>query len=79
MPFSTISSKGQLTLPAEARRALGIRAGDRVLVRVQDGVIVIAPVLEFLGLKGTLGPARSPEEEREAMEQEATDRATGRG
>lgn len=79
MSVATVSSKGQITLPAEARRAVGMRAGDRVMVRVLDGAIVIEPVLEFLGLKGTLGPALPAAKEVEAMQQEAARRATTRG
>lgn len=79
MSIATVSSKGQITLPAEARRALGVRAGDRVLVRVRDGAIVIEPVIDFLALQGTLGRALSPREEADSMQREATLRATGRG
>jgi AbrB family looped-hinge helix DNA binding protein len=37
MSIATISSKGQITLPAQARKALGIRAHDRIRIRVADG------------------------------------------
>lgn len=77
MSVATVSSKGQITLPAEARRAVGVRAGDRVLVRVRDGAIVIEPVGDFLALKGTLGPALPREQEAEAMQDEAARRAVG--
>lgn len=33
---SRISSKGQITLPAEIRRALNLREGDRVVFQVSD-------------------------------------------
>jgi AbrB family looped-hinge helix DNA binding protein len=38
-----ISSKNQVTLPVEAMRAAGLRAGDEVAIRtVGDGEVVIA-------------------------------------
>jgi antitoxin PrlF len=33
---ATVTSKGQLTLPAAVRRQLGIDAGDRVTIVVED-------------------------------------------
>ena len=39
--YTTITSKGQITLPAEARRALGLRPGQKVGVRVEGDHIVI--------------------------------------
>jgi antitoxin PrlF len=71
MSVATVSSKGQITLPADARRALGISTGDRVSVRVQDGVIVVTPVADFLSLQGMLGRALSAAEEEAAMRDEA--------
>jgi AbrB family looped-hinge helix DNA binding protein len=39
--YVTISSRGQITLPAEARRALGLHAGQKVSVRVEGDRLVI--------------------------------------
>ncbi len=38
-----VSSRHQISLPSTARRQLGIEAGDRLLVDVQDGVMVLIP------------------------------------
>jgi AbrB family looped-hinge helix DNA binding protein len=38
-----VSSKHQIAVPGEVRRALGIKAGDRLGVAVRDGVIVLKP------------------------------------
>lgn len=40
---STISSKGQLTVPLEIRRRLGLREGDRVEFIADDRQTVIRP------------------------------------
>jgi antitoxin PrlF len=34
---ATITSKGQITIPASVRKALGLEAGDRVVFRLEDG------------------------------------------
>jgi AbrB family looped-hinge helix DNA binding protein len=39
-----LSSKGQIVLPAAARRRLGLRAGTVFNCTVRDGEIVLAPV-----------------------------------
>jgi len=36
-----VSSRNQIALPSEARKKLGIKPGDRLLVEVQDGVLVL--------------------------------------
>lgn len=39
--FATITSRGQITLPAEVRCALGLRPGQRVSVRVEGDHLVV--------------------------------------
>lgn len=38
-----VSSKYQIAVPSEARKALGIKAGDRLGVEVREGAIVLRP------------------------------------
>jgi len=38
-----VSNRYQIALPSEARRKLNIESGDRLLVDVQDGVLVLIP------------------------------------
>ena len=38
-----VSSRNQIALPSEARKKLDIKPGDRLLVQVQDGVLVLIP------------------------------------
>ncbi len=40
---STISSKGQVTIPMEVRQRLGLREGDRVEFVVEEGRTVLRP------------------------------------
>ena len=44
MPFSTLSSKGQITVPVEVRHRLGLKQGDRVEFAFEDDKTVLRPV-----------------------------------
>ena len=43
VPSSTISSKGQVTVPLEVRRRLGLHEGDRVEFVNEGGRVVLRP------------------------------------
>ncbi len=59
MAVSTITSKGQTTIPSEIRRHLNLKAGDRVEFVVEpDGKVVLVPAtIDASELKGLLAPA----------------------
>jgi len=40
---TTLSSKGQIVLPANARRRLGLKAAAKFTCHVRDGEIVLTP------------------------------------
>ncbi len=75
-PASTISSKGQVTVPIEVRRRLGVKAGDQLDFVLEDGRTVLRPVRpgknpfeQFLGIL----PAFSSKEEINAWIRELRD------
>lgn len=49
MASGTVSSKYQLTLPAEVRKGLGIKPGDRVEYEVKGGWLEIRVIRPDLG------------------------------
>ena len=52
---STITSKGQATIPKAARECLGVKPGDRVKFFLHpDGGVVILPMLPITALRGML-------------------------
>lgn len=57
MTFASISSKGQITLPAVVREALSVTAGDRVeFVQVAQGRYeLVASIRRVTALKGMFG------------------------
>lgn len=38
---ATVTSKGQITIPVEVRRSLGLHAGDRVVFRLVDSHVTL--------------------------------------
>lgn len=70
---ATLSSKNQIVIPAEARRALQLRPGDKILVVVHgDRVIVLQkPKSHRNALRGLgrgLFPNRHLEKERDSWD-----------
>ena len=59
MAVSTITSKGQTTVPSDIRRRLKLKAGDRVEFIVEpDGRVLLVPAtVDIADLKGMLAPA----------------------
>ena len=78
MAVSTISSKGQITLPSKFRKELGLKPNDRVSIEASGNSIVIRKAVDLLDLAGFLGPALPPEVEREGMIREAVRRGLGK-
>jgi antitoxin PrlF len=60
MTTATLTSKGQITIPAEIREALGVGTGDRVeFVEVASGRYeLIAATQSVVALKGMFGKPR---------------------
>lgn len=60
MTAATLTSKGQITIPAEVRQALGVDTGDRVeFVEVEPGRFELVPVTRSVtALKGMFGKPR---------------------
>ena len=62
MTTATLTSKGQITIPADVRRTLGVQTGDRVeFVEIQPGRFeLVAATRSVRELKGMLGkPTRT--------------------
>ena len=60
MPSSTITRKGQITLPKAIRAALRVQPGDRVAFREDGTVVVQAETVELSALRGMLRDAVRP-------------------
>jgi AbrB family looped-hinge helix DNA binding protein len=62
MATATITSKGQITIPAQVRIDMGLTAGDRVdFIRMEDGHYAVVPASHSIrSLKGIVPHPRKP-------------------
>jgi AbrB family looped-hinge helix DNA binding protein len=72
MATATVTSKGQVTIPAALRQQLGIERGDRLLFAVEDGTLRVRVVKrrklsDFYGIL----PATHPYPGMEVIREEA--------
>lgn len=44
MPVAVLTSKGQMTIPKEIRKALNLKPSERVIIVVEGGQAVIKPL-----------------------------------
>ncbi len=80
MTAAKVTSKGQITIPAEVRRRMRVGSGDRVeFVEIEKGVFAIRPIKgDVRSLKGLLKAPKRPitiEEMNEAIIQHAVERS----
>ena len=77
--LTKVTRKGQITVPAEVRRALGLSEGDSVAVLLENGQARIerraSVVARTAGMVRTARPALSPEQEREEFERSVAEDA----
>jgi antitoxin PrlF len=82
MPHSTVTRKGQTTIPGGIRKALRIKPGDKLEYTVEGDHVTIRVHLGTLALKGALaskkGKGRSFSEIREAAAKAARGREGSR-
>lgn len=66
----SITSQGQISIPAKIRRELGLNKTRKVVVSVQKGKVIVEPISDLLVLGGSLKTARrpSPQKIRQAFE-----------
>lgn len=69
MSEATMTSKGQVTIPADIRRSLGLNPQDRLsFTPMPDGTVVLrAKTRSVLDLKGILKPAPGTKVSAEEM------------
>jgi AbrB family looped-hinge helix DNA binding protein len=67
--LTVMTRKGQITVPAEIRQALGLRVGDKIAVSLSDDTeprVTLRPVRSVAELTyGAITPRRRPEDWRE--------------
>ena len=78
MTTSTMTTKGQVTIPSDVRQRLGLDAGDRIeFVEIENGMFAIKPAIgDVRSLKGLL---RKPSKPVSVEDMNAAVRARGAG
>lgn len=69
--YSTITSKGQVTIPAEVRQLLGVDTNDKIVFQInpQGQILLTTPPYRSLAdLKGSAGKLPYPLTEQEIKE-----------
>lgn len=66
----SVTSQGQISIPAKIRRELGLDKNGKALVFLEKGKVVIEPVKDLLELRGSLKTKikATPSQVREAFE-----------
>jgi len=63
MSYSTLTRKGQVTIPKPLRDRLGLQPGDPISFRLRGEEIVLKPVHRtILGVEGSVQPKNRPED-----------------
>ena len=63
----TVSTKGQITIPAAVRAKFGIKAGDKIVGEYSDNAFVIKKPVDFFSLKGCFSGGHIPDDEEDLL------------
>lgn len=50
----TITDQGQITIPASMRRAISLNLYNKAMVKIEDKMITVEPIIDLLSLGGML-------------------------
>ena len=50
----TITDQGQITIPASMRRAISLDLYNKAMVKIEDKMITVEPIVDLLSLGGML-------------------------
>lgn len=56
----SITSQGQISIPAQIRRQLGLSKTSKAIVSVENDKVMIEPVKDFLAMRGSLKTNKKP-------------------
>jgi len=51
---TTVTQKGQATIPVEIRQFLGIKTYEKVVFMKKNNQVILKPIKNFLNLKGSI-------------------------
>ena len=56
----SITSQGQISIPALIRKQLGLSKNSKAIISVKGGEMLVKPVKDFLELKGSINTKKEP-------------------
>jgi AbrB family looped-hinge helix DNA binding protein len=61
MPIATLTTKNQITIPAQISRLWDLKQGDGIMFIEEDGAIRVFPIKRrsLLGMRGSVKPKKS--------------------
>lgn len=68
MQIVSITSQGQISIPAKMRRELGLNEKEQALVSVENGKVIVKPIKDLLDLRGSLKTNKRPLTNKELHE-----------
>jgi AbrB family looped-hinge helix DNA binding protein len=71
--YASVTERGQVTIPAEVRKALGLSKRDKVIFSMEDGIAVIKRAKHWREVIGSVPPLKEPKTEKEIDEIVARD------
>lgn len=74
--YVSLTSQGQMSIPAKLRRQLGLEKTRKVMVRADEGKLIVEPVRDILELRGVFA---SKKKFSRAAERRAFEEALARG
>jgi antitoxin PrlF len=63
--ISTVTTKGQVTIPISIRKKYGLRTNDRVDFITEGGRIILIPVKTLRDFRGSVTGTGAPDQERQ--------------
>ena len=73
---TTITQRGQVTIPVEVRKMLGVKPRDKVAFTIEDGEVRLAPASFSLeSAYGSVKPSKKPEDFDEVSRTAKEDKA----
>ena len=60
--YSVVNIKGQVTIPADIRKIIGVEPQDKVMVMKEEDRIIIQPMPDIFSLMGSVKPKSKPED-----------------
>jgi AbrB family looped-hinge helix DNA binding protein len=67
LELSTVSTRGQVTIPASMRKKYDINVGDKLLFEDSEGCLIIKKPTDFFALEGCFSLGNIPDDEEELL------------